>query len=140
MLPAPQYDAQLKSAVEYLHSLIIDDQWDGEYQSLLEVFSEDDRERARQALERAHDRIKRQPPPRASALPKWREGRFTLVNRIGHGGMADVFLVSDNDSGNNVALKVIHDGQHLGRFRQEASLLQEINSSHIVKVHELIES
>jgi len=140
MPPEPEYDAQLDSAVEYLHGLILDDQWDGDYQSLLKIFSEKDHEHARQDLERAHDRIKRQPKPVASALPEWLEDRFSLVNRVGRGGMADVFLVRDNDSGNNVALKVIHDGQHLGRFRQEASLLQEINSSHIVKVHELIES
>lgn len=140
MLPAPQYDAQLESAVEYLHSLIIDGQWGGDYHTLLNVFSEDDREQARQDLERAHDRIKRQPPPRASVLPKWLGDRFTLVNRLGRGGMADVFLVCDTNSGDNVALKVLHDGQHFGRFRQEALLLEEIDSSRIVKVHELIES
>jgi serine/threonine protein kinase len=140
MPPAPPYDAQLESAVEHLHGLILADQWDGDYQSLMKIFSENDRERARQALERAHGRIMRQPKPRVTVLPEWLEGRFTLVNRIGHGGMANVFLVRDNDSGNNVALKVIHDGQHLGRFRQEASLLQEIDSSHIVKVHDWIES
>jgi len=138
MPPEPQYDAQLESAVEHLHDLILDDQWDGDYQSLVKIFAENDRERARQALERAHDRIKRQPPPPSAVLPEWLGDRFTLVKRLGRGGMANVFLVTDCNSGDNVALKVIHDGQHLGRFRQEASLLQEIDSSHIVKVHELI--
>ena len=54
------------------------------------------------------------------------DGRYTLVSRIGSGGMADVWLANDAHLGRQVALKVLHrrfaqDAEFVARFRREAA-------------------
>ncbi len=135
----PEYQDQLESAVEQLYSLITRGKWTGDYDVLLAEFADQDHVQARQDLERANARISRQPAPRKATMPPWLRSRFDLAKPIGSGGMATVYLATDRESGQDVAVKVIHEGQNLARFRQEAALLQEIDSAHIVRVRELIE-
>jgi len=136
----PGYQQQLEAAVEQLYSLVASGKWTGDYDPLLAEFTDQDQDQARQDLERASGRISRQPAPRKSTMPEWLQDRFDLVKPIGRGGMATVYLATDREAGQAVAVKVIHEGQNLARFRQEAALLQEIDSPHIVRVRELIES
>lgn len=136
----PGYQQQLEAAVEQLYSLVASGKWMGDYGPLLVEFTDQDQDQARQDLERANGRISRQPAPRQATMPEWLQDRFDLVKPIGRGGMATVYLATDREAGQAVAVKVIHEGQNLARFRQEAALLQEIDSPHIVRVRELIES
>lgn len=67
-----------------------------------------------------------------------RLGRFTLVRPIGSGAMGDVWLATDTDSGEPVAIKRIGSGRNptkkaRQRFRKEARLLAELRHPGIAR-------
>lgn len=69
----------------------------------------------------------------SSAAPTRRIDRYILGRRLGTGGMAEVFLATDTDSGSQVALKVIHaalrdDRDSIARFEAEACILELLGS------------
>ena len=54
------------------------------------------------------------------------DGRYRVVQRVGSGGMADVYLAEDTQLGRSVAVKLLHrrfaeDREFVERFRREAS-------------------
>lgn len=64
-------------------------------------------------------------------------GHYRLVEKIGEGGMGEVFLAQDEHLGHDVALKVLSPGtdehrRHL--FRKEAHALSKLNHPNIVTV------
>ena len=68
-------------------------------------------------------------------------GRYRLGQRLGRGGMADVFLAHDHVLGRLVAVKVLHaqlagDDQIVERLRREAAALAAIDSAHVVAIHD----
>jgi eukaryotic-like serine/threonine-protein kinase len=68
-------------------------------------------------------------------------GRYTIVGRIGSGGMADVYLAQDAQLGREVALKVLHrrfarDQQFVERFRREASAAASLQHPNVVGVYD----
>jgi eukaryotic-like serine/threonine-protein kinase len=68
--------------------------------------------------------------------------RFTVLKKIGSGGMADVYLVREDDFDRNLALKVIRedlDGSEFNRnrFLNEARLLGLLQNQNIVPVHRM---
>jgi eukaryotic-like serine/threonine-protein kinase len=68
--------------------------------------------------------------------------RFTVVKKIGSGGMADVYLVREDDFDRHLALKVIREGLHgseynRNRFLNEAKLLGLLQNQNIVPVHRM---
>ena len=70
--------------------------------------------------------------------------RFEVVRRLGAGGLAEVFQARDGVSGQEVALKVLHD--HLAqdealaaRFRREMALTRSLDHAAIVRVFDLHE-
>ena len=69
------------------------------------------------------------------------DGRYKVVNRIGSGGMADVYCAEDNQLGRRVALKLLHrrfaeDQEFVERFRREASAAAGLQHPNVVQVYD----
>src|SRR5438067_13833360 len=69
------------------------------------------------------------------------DSRYNVRNRIGSGGMADVYLAEDAQLGREVALKVLHrrfsrDQQFVERFRREASAAASLQHPNVVGVYD----
>ena len=67
------------------------------------------------------------------------DGRYTLIRRLGSGGMADVWSATDSGLGREVALKVLHenwarDTEFVERFRREASAAAGLQHPNVVGV------
>jgi beta-lactam-binding protein with PASTA domain/predicted Ser/Thr protein kinase len=67
------------------------------------------------------------------------DGRYRVVNRIGSGGMADVWCADDTQLGRKVALKLLHprfaeDDEFVERFRREASSAAGLQHPNVVGV------
>ena len=65
--------------------------------------------------------------------------RYTVVSRLGSGGMADVYLATDSELGRQVAIKVLHrrfasDPDFVNRFRQEAQAAAGLQHPNVVSV------
>jgi serine/threonine-protein kinase len=69
------------------------------------------------------------------------DGRYRVVSRLGSGGMADVFLVEDQQLGRKVALKLLHrrfaeDPGFVERFRREAQAAAGLQHPNVVGVYD----
>ncbi|HEU4979309.1 MAG TPA: Stk1 family PASTA domain-containing Ser/Thr kinase [Solirubrobacteraceae bacterium] len=69
------------------------------------------------------------------------DGRYRIENRIGSGGMADVYCATDLQLGRRVALKVLYrrfaeDQEFVERFRREASSAAGLQHQHVVAVYD----
>ncbi|MGA3058577.1 MAG: protein kinase [Candidatus Limnocylindrales bacterium] len=65
--------------------------------------------------------------------------RFTLISELGRGGMGVVWKARDEESGQIVALKLLHaafavDADYVTRFERELELAKRIHSAHVVEV------
>ncbi len=66
-------------------------------------------------------------------------GRYTVLQRLGSGGMADVYEVEHRELGRRFALKMLRgeaarDSALRGRFEREARTVAKLNSEHIVAI------
>jgi len=69
------------------------------------------------------------------------DGRYRLLQRLGSGGMADVFMAHDEQLGRRVALKLLYsrfaeDDQFVERFRREASAAAGLSHPNVVQVYD----
>ena len=69
-------------------------------------------------------------------------GPFTIVRRLGSGGMGDVYLAQDSRLRRNVALKLLNrdligDSQSRARFQREARLASTLDHPNICTIHEI---
>jgi serine/threonine-protein kinase len=67
------------------------------------------------------------------------DGRYRLLERIGSGGMADVWCAEDTHLGRRVAIKVLHhrfaqDREFVERFRREAEAAASLQHPNVVNV------
>jgi serine/threonine protein kinase/class 3 adenylate cyclase len=80
----------------------------------------------------------------SGALQRERIGRFRLLQKLGSGGMGEVYRAEDTANGAVVALKLIRPEwvrhpEVLQRFRKEARLLAEVHGPHIANLLEVNE-
>lgn len=64
---------------------------------------------------------------------------YTLLDKLGQGGMGVVWRARDDESGEIVALKLLHvayagDPEYVVRFEREMEIAKRIHSPHVVKV------
>ena len=69
-------------------------------------------------------------------------GQYTILSKIGQGGMGEVYRARDKKLGRDVAIKVLPvslstDADRLNRFRQEARALGQLNHPNILVVHHI---
>ncbi len=69
------------------------------------------------------------------------DGRYRVAERIGSGGMADVYRAEDTHLGREVALKVLHrrfaqDQEFVERFRREAKSAAGLQHPNVVGVYD----
>ena len=74
-------------------------------------------------------------------LGKLVKGRYSVISKIGEGGMGSVYLAEQISIGRKVALKVLqgnyaNDDEFIGRFRREARLAASLNHRNIVTVYD----
>ena len=67
------------------------------------------------------------------------DGRYRIQQRLGSGGMADVYCAEDSQLGRQIALKVLHrrfarDREFVERFRREASAAAGLQHPNVVGV------
>src|SRR5919106_1075780 len=77
--------------------------------------------------------------------PGPRLGHYEIVERLGAGGMGEVFRARDTVLRRDVALKILperfsEDLNRLARFRREATTLASLNHPHIAQIHGVEES
>jgi predicted ATPase len=85
-----------------------------------------------------------QPPgsPPSALLPGMRLGAYEILERLGAGGMGEVYRARDTRLGREVAIKTVSLGTHsrpesILRFEQEARSASALNHPNIVTIHEL---
>src|SRR4030095_1860990 len=66
-------------------------------------------------------------------------GHYRIVDKIGEGGMGEVYLAQDARLGRKVALKLLpeaftRDGERLLRFSQEAKAASALNQPNIIQI------
>lgn len=69
-------------------------------------------------------------------------GRYKVLERIGEGGMGEVFLAEDESLKRPVAIKLLsahfaRDAERVSRFRQEALAASALNHPNIITVYEI---
>ena len=69
------------------------------------------------------------------------DGRYRVLNRLGSGGMADVYCADDTHLGRQVALKVLYrrfaqDAQFVERFKREARSAAGLAHPNVVNVYD----
>lgn len=69
------------------------------------------------------------------------KGRFKLIDELGRGSFATVYIARDTKTNRIYAMKVMHyeladDGELLARFQREAHILLQLSDPHIVRIFE----
>src|SRR5688572_8188772 len=71
-------------------------------------------------------------------------GHFAVLEKIGQGGMGEVYRARDTKLDRTVAIKVlpalkVSDAERQRRFIQEAKAASALNHPNIITVHEIVE-
>jgi tRNA A-37 threonylcarbamoyl transferase component Bud32 len=68
-------------------------------------------------------------------------GQYVIVDKLGEGGMGEVYLADQPAIGRQVAIKIVHPqtrerdhDEHVARFRNEAKAAASLESPHIVQI------
>ncbi len=93
---------------------------------------------------REYQRLQRSLTPREGLAPGSLLLHFRIVEKLGQGGMGQVYVAEDTKLGRRVALKVLppemaEDPERLSRFRREARAVAALSHPSIVTVHSVEE-
>jgi len=85
------------------------------------------------------------PGRQVAELPVDRIGRYKLVDKIGAGGMGEIFLGEDESLNRKVALKILpaaftQDADRVRRFELEAKAASALNHPNIITIYEIGEA
>lgn len=80
--------------------------------------------------------------PESSFAPGQRLGPYSLVSRLGSGGMGEIYLAQDTRLGRQVAVKFLppsfrEDSERLRRFQNEARAASALNHPNVATVYEI---
>lgn len=69
-------------------------------------------------------------------------GRYRILQKVGSGGMADVYKAYDTENGSTVAIKILKqeysdDPQYLRRLNREAEAMVALKNEHIVSFYDI---
>ena len=89
--------------------------------------------------------VSRHTPSSLASLVGRRLSEYEITERIGAGGMGDVYRARDVKLGREVAVKVLaaplaDDADRIARFTREAQILATLNHPHIASIYALEES
>src|SRR5579864_3006868 len=76
-----------------------------------------------------------------SAGPDWTgTDRYTVIRKVGEGGMGVVYEAHDRDMRRSIALKTLlrFDPDSLYLFKQEFRALADVHHRNLVRLHELV--
>src|SRR5579863_4315489 len=61
-------------------------------------------------------------------------GHYRLIERLGHGGMSEVYLAIDEETSREVAVKIVSSthAEYVVRFRREAEAIHRLHHAHIL--------
>src|SRR5436190_619432 len=67
------------------------------------------------------------------------KGRYKLIDELGRGSFATVYIARDTKNNRIYAVKIMHvefsdDGELLARFQREADILSHLSDPHIVRI------
>src|SRR5258708_39537298 len=76
-----------------------------------------------------------------SLNPPRRLGKYELQQRLGHGGMAEVWKAFDTQLQRSVVIKLLHadlqaDPNFISRFQHEAQVIASLHHQNIVQIHD----
>ncbi len=79
-----------------------------------------------------------------SLAPGRRLGAYQIVDRLGAGGMGEVYRARDVRLEREVAIKILPhalmaDAEYLARFEREARMLAALNHPHVATIHDIEE-
>ena len=68
---------------------------------------------------------------------------YRITEKLGQGGMGEVYRAEDANLSRQVAIKVLpdgfaHDAERLARFEREAKLIASLNHPNIAAIHGLL--
>jgi len=83
-------------------------------------------------------------PPGAGSPVGKRLAHYDVLEKVGEGGMGEVYRARDTRLGRDVAIKLVPprllgDAEHLARFEREARVLASLSHPHIAAIHGLEE-
>ena len=78
--------------------------------------------------------------PESDSFPGTTLSHFTVIEKLGEGGMGSVYRARDTRLGRDVALKVLPDDlsadeERLARLRREAQVLAAVNHPNVASIY-----
>ena len=67
--------------------------------------------------------------------------KYKLIRKVGSGGMAEIYLAHERDTGKSVAIKILHPDRKNSyadrrRFQHEIELMKKVESPYVVKIYD----